>query len=80
MVKLDRLGRNTRDVLNLVHELEEKISRTESAIANLETALQNFVNADESQRQSQELDQHKSAHAALIKEWEAMAEALQGSD
>ena len=23
-VKLDRLGRNTRDVLNLVHELEEK--------------------------------------------------------
>jgi ATP-binding cassette subfamily F protein 3 len=63
-----------------VRELEEEISRTESAIANLETALQNFVNADESQRQSQELDQHKSAHAALIKEWEAMAEALQGSD
>jgi ATP-binding cassette subfamily F protein 3 len=63
-----------------VHELEDAISRTESAIANLETALQNFVNADESQRQSQELDQHKSAHAALIKEWEAMAEALQGSD
>jgi ATP-binding cassette subfamily F protein 3 len=63
-----------------VHELEEAISRTESAIANLETALQNFVNADESQRQSQELDQRKSAHAALIKEWEAMAEALQGSD
>jgi hypothetical protein len=24
MVNLDRLGRNTRDVLNLVHELEEK--------------------------------------------------------
>jgi DNA invertase Pin-like site-specific DNA recombinase len=24
IVKLDRLGRNTRDVLNLVHELEEK--------------------------------------------------------
>jgi ATP-binding cassette subfamily F protein 3 len=63
-----------------VRELEEAISRTESAIASLETALQNFVNADESQRQSQELDQHKSAHAALIKEWEAMAEALQGSD
>jgi len=63
-----------------VHVLEEAISRTESAIASLETALQNFVNADESQRQSQELDRHKSAHAALIKEWEAMAEALQGSD
>src|SRR5450631_3998342 len=63
-----------------VHDLEEEISRTESAIAHLETALQNFVSADESQRQSQELDQHKATHAALIKEWEDMAEALQGSD
>jgi ATP-binding cassette subfamily F protein 3 len=63
-----------------VHDLEEAISRTEAAIAHLETAMQNFVSADESQRQSQELDQHKAAHAALIKEWEDMAEALQGSD
>ncbi len=65
---------------NRVHELEQEISRTESAIAHLETALQNFVSADESQRQSQELDQHKAAHVALIKEWEDMAEALQGSE
>ena len=54
-----------------VHELEEaKSAETEDAIARLETALQNFVSADESQRQSQELDQHKASHAALIKEWE----------
>ncbi len=63
-----------------VRKLEAEISRTEAAIEHLETALQNFVSADESQRQSQELDQHKAAHAALIKEWEDMAEALQGSD
>jgi ATP-binding cassette subfamily F protein 3 len=63
-----------------VHELEEEISRSENAIAHLETALQNFVSADESQRQSQELDLHKAHHAALIKEWEDMAQALQGSD
>jgi ATP-binding cassette subfamily F protein 3 len=63
-----------------VHELEEEISRTETAIARLETAMQNFVSADESQRQSQELDQHKVSHAALIEEWEDMAEALQGSE
>src|SRR5579862_4124947 len=63
-----------------VRELEEKIGSTESEIERLETALQNFVGADESQRQSQELDQHKVSHAALLKEWEDTAEALQGSD
>jgi ATP-binding cassette subfamily F protein 3 len=63
-----------------VHELEEEISRAETAIANLEAALQNFVSAEESQRQSQELDQHKANHAALIQEWEALGEALQASD
>ena len=59
-----------------VHDLEEEISQTEDAIARLETALQNFVSSEESQRQSQELEQHKAAHAALLKEWEDMAEAL----
>ncbi len=63
-----------------VHELEEEIGRVEAAIAHCETDLQNFVSADKSQRQSQELDQHKASHAALIKEWEDMAQALQGCD
>ncbi len=63
-----------------VHELEEEISRVEAAITQCETALQNFVSSDESQRQSQELDQHKASHAALIKEWEGLAQSLQGSD
>jgi len=63
-----------------VHELEEEINRAESAIAHCETALQNFVSADQSQRQSQELDQHKASHAELIREWEDLAQALQESD
>jgi len=63
-----------------VSELEEEISRTEAAVSNLETAMQNFVSAEESQRQAQELDQHKARHAALIAEWEDLAEALQTSD
>ncbi|MGA8340340.1 MAG: ABC-F family ATP-binding cassette domain-containing protein [Candidatus Sulfotelmatobacter sp.] len=63
-----------------VHELEEEIGRVEAAIAHCETDLQNFVSADKSQRQSQELDQHKASHAALIKKWEDMAQALQGCD
>ncbi len=63
-----------------VHELEEEINRTESAIAHLEIELQNFVSADQSQRQSEELDQQKASHARLLAEWEELAEVLQGSD
>jgi len=62
-----------------IHELEAEISHAEAAIALCETALQNFVSSDENQRQSQELDQHKAAHAALIKEWEDLGQALQES-
>src|SRR5882762_7294089 len=42
-----------------IHALEAEISRTETVIAQCETALQGFVSAEESQRQSQELDQQK---------------------
>jgi ATP-binding cassette subfamily F protein 3 len=63
-----------------VRELEEEIGCAEAEVARLEAALQNFVSAEESQRQSQELEQHKASHAALLKEWEEMSEALQGSD
>src|SRR5579871_6902213 len=48
-----------------VHELEEEISRVEAEIAQLEAAMQNFVSAEESQRQSEQLDEHKAHHSAL---------------
>ena len=60
-----------------IRELEGEISRAETLIARCETSLQDFVSADESQRQSQELDQQKAAHAAFIKEWEDLSESLQ---
>jgi ATP-binding cassette subfamily F protein 3 len=63
-----------------VQALEEEITRSEAAIAHCEAALQSFVSADETQRQSRELDQHKSAHAALIQEWEDLSQVLQESD
>ena len=63
-----------------VHELEEEISQTEDAIARLETALQNFVSADETHRQSLELGQHKASHAALVGEWEQLAQDLENSE
>jgi len=63
-----------------VSELEQEISRVEAAISHLETELQNFVSAEQSQRQSHELEQTKASHAALIQEWEELAETLQTSE
>jgi ATP-binding cassette subfamily F protein 3 len=63
-----------------IHELEAEISRAETVIAQCETALQDFVSAEESQRQSQELDRHRAAHAAFIKEWEVLSQSLQEAD
>ena len=62
-----------------LRELETEISRAEDAIARCETALQDFVSAAETQRQSEKLDQQKAAHAAFIKEWEGLSEQLQES-
>jgi ATP-binding cassette, subfamily F, member 3 len=62
-----------------VRELEGEINRVEAAIVGLETGLQNFVSAEESQRQSQELDRLKARHAALMKEWEEFSEELSNS-
>jgi ATP-binding cassette subfamily F protein 3 len=63
-----------------IRELEGEISRAESVIARCETGLQDFVSAEQSQRQAQELDQRKTAHAALIKEWEEISRSLQEAD
>ena len=63
-----------------VRELEAEISRAESSITLCETELQNFVSADESQRQSEELNRLKASHAAFLKEWEELSESLQEVD
>jgi ATP-binding cassette, subfamily F, member 3 len=60
-----------------IRELEGEISRAETLIAQYETSLQDFVSADESQRQAQELERQKAAHAAFLKEWEDLSESLQ---
>ncbi len=63
-----------------IRVLEGEISRAETVIAQCETALQDFVSADESQRQSQELDRQKAAHSGFIKEWEDLSQSLQEAD
>jgi ATP-binding cassette subfamily F protein 3 len=60
-----------------VAELEREISRTEEEITRLETALQTFVSAEESRRQSTELERQKASHADLLEEWEELSESLQ---
>jgi ATP-binding cassette, subfamily F, member 3 len=69
-----------KKVEDRIRELEAEISHAEDAIAECETALQNFVSAEESQRQSDRLDQQKAAHAAALAEWEELSQSLQASD
>jgi len=69
-----------KQIEDRVRELEAEIGRAEDQIARLETALQSYVNAEESQRQSQELELHKVSHAALLKEWEGLSQELQESE
>jgi ATP-binding cassette, subfamily F, member 3 len=63
-----------------VHELEQQISGVEAAVAHLEAELQNFVSAEQTQRQSQELERHKRNQAELIEEWESLSGSLQASE
>jgi len=60
-----------------LHEIEEEISRTEAAVAHCETQLQNFVSAEETQRQTQELAAHKSDMQNLMNEWEELSGELE---
>jgi ATP-binding cassette subfamily F protein 3 len=58
-------------------ELEEEIARLEAVIAQAETVLQNFVSAEETQRQTAVLERSKNELAQRIGEWEELAETLE---
>jgi exonuclease VII small subunit len=62
---------------NRVQELEGEINRLEDAIAECEAALQTFVNAEETQRVTQELGARKSELQSRMVEWEELGQALQ---
>jgi ATP-binding cassette subfamily F protein 3 len=63
-----------------IHELEAEINRAETVISQCEIAMQDFISADESHRQSLELAQHKTTQAALLKEWEDLSQSLQETE
>jgi len=60
-----------------LREVEEEIARVEAAIAVYETELQNFVSAEESQKQTRELGLRKNDLQTLMSEWEELSESLQ---
>jgi ATP-binding cassette subfamily F protein 3 len=60
-----------------LHELEEEIARFEAAIATAETALQNFVSVEETQRQTDLLHRSKSDLEHAMNEWEELGQLLE---
>jgi ATP-binding cassette subfamily F protein 3 len=60
-----------------LHELEEEIARFEAAIATAETALQNFVSVEETQRQTDLRNRSKSDLEQAMNEWEELGQALE---
>jgi ATP-binding cassette subfamily F protein 3 len=60
-----------------LQEVEEEITRFEAAIALAETALQNFVSVEETQRQTDSLNRAKSDLERAMNEWEELAYVLE---
>jgi ATP-binding cassette, subfamily F, member 3 len=58
-------------------ELEEQIALVETEIQQCEIALQNFVNAEETLRLTQELKRRRAELEALLPEWEELAHTLE---
>ena len=57
--------------------VEAEIPRIETAIAEAEQMLANFVSAEETQRQSATLDALRGEHASLTAEWEDLMQQLE---
>jgi ATP-binding cassette subfamily F protein 3 len=60
-------------------ELEELIEQTEQDIRECEKALESFVSAEETQRQTALLAERKAGLEALLSEWGELSENLQTS-
>ena len=58
-------------------EVEEEVARLEAAIALAETALQSFVNVEETQRQTDLLNRSREELEQRLAEWEDLAGALE---
>jgi ATP-binding cassette subfamily F protein 3 len=59
--------------------IEKEVSRLETEILELETALSNFVSVEDTARQSALLDEHRARLQALMTEWEEVAQMLEAN-
>jgi ATP-binding cassette, subfamily F, member 3 len=76
--KLKRLNPiKLKQMKELLVELEEEIARLEAAITTAETALQNFVSAEETQRQTDLLNRAKTDLEQAMNEWEELSQTLE---
>jgi ATP-binding cassette subfamily F protein 3 len=60
-----------------LQELEEEIARLETATVTAETALQNFVSVEETQRQTDLLNRFKADLEHAMNEWEELGQMLE---
>jgi ATP-binding cassette, subfamily F, member 3 len=60
-----------------LEEVEEEIARLEAAITTAETALQNFVSVEETQRQTNFLNRAKADLEQAMNEWEELSQTLE---
>ncbi|HLW52018.1 MAG TPA: ATP-binding cassette domain-containing protein [Candidatus Angelobacter sp.] len=63
-----------------VSELEEEIVRWEASLLQAQTALQKFVSAGETQRQTKLMNESKAGLEKAVAEWEELAAALETAE
>jgi ATP-binding cassette, subfamily F, member 3 len=63
-----------------LQEVEEEIARLEAAIALAETALQDFVSVEETQRQTDLLNRSKGEMERAMNEWEELGQLLETAE
>jgi ATP-binding cassette subfamily F protein 3 len=69
-----------KQIEDRVHEVEGDIARAEAGISQCETSLLTFISPEETQRQSQELQTHRTELERLMGEWEDLSQALAAAD
>jgi ATP-binding cassette, subfamily F, member 3 len=69
-----------RQMQSRVTEIEEEIARTETAIADCETGLATFVSVEETQRQTDQLNQSRAELERLMAEWEELSQQIEANN